>query len=438
MSNINNTIENTPQSPTAEIIAIGTELLLGHTINTDATIIAQELASVGINIYFMQTVGDNAERLTTALETALKRSHIVITTGGLGPTPDDLSKNIVAKVCKQPLTINATALETLKTRYASIKLEPNQIQQAYFPANAHILANALGTAPGCAVPCGQNQWVCMLPGPPNELEPMLKQSLLPLLQEHFPTGILATSKLRVFGLSEANIAQTLGDLTTHANPTVATYAGNGEIMVRLTAHAATFEQANELLTPYKEQILSLLGSYLYGIDVDSLEVLVVAELRHRHLTLALAESCTGGLLAKRITDQSGASDIFGFGFVTYANEAKIELLGVQDATLAAHGAVSAETAQAMAQGARARGHADLALAITGIAGPLGGTHEKPVGLVYISLACAHTTFTRCLKPHPYFRTRSSIRQRSANHALDMLRRYLFNLPVEDTWAITQS
>ena len=420
----------------AEIIAIGTELLLGHTTNTDATIIARELATLGINLHFVQTVGDNPSRLKTALETALTRSQIIITTGGLGPTDDDLSKNVVAAVTGQKLIPDAETLTKLEQIHGHIKkVEEIQKRQAFFPENSIIFKNPVGTAPGCAVPYGQNQWICMLPGPPHELTNMLENSLVPFLKEKFDLGTLYTKKLRVFGIGEAHIAETLGSLLDGQNPTIATYAGNGETMVRVTAKANNPTLASEMIAPIETEIVKRLGSFLYGVDVECLEELVVAELRKKKLHLALAESCTGGLVAKRITDQPGASEIFGFGFVTYANEAKMELLDVPLETLEKYGAVSQQTATFMAKGALKAAHADIGLAITGIAGPDGGTATKPVGLVYLALADKKETFLRCLKPHKYYQTRQANRLRAANHALDMLRRYLFNLPISELWPV---
>ena len=356
----------------AEIISIGTELLLGQTINTDATIIARELASVGIDLHFVQTVGDNPDRLKKALEIALSRSQIIITTGGLGPTDDDLSKNVVATVTGKPLTLDNRSFGKLKEMHTQREMEEIQKRQAFFPENSVILENTIGTAPGCAVQIGQYQWICMLPGPPHELKPMLEKSLIPLFKEKFPLGVLYSKKLRVFGLTEAKVAQILGTLLNNQNPTTATYAANGEVMVRVTAKADSLPKAKDMMAPIIREIAKRLGSFLYSADVECLEDLVVAELRRRKLKLAVAESCTGGLVAKRITDQPGASEIFGFGFVTYANEAKMELLDVPADILQKYGAVSQETAKLMAQGARKAGHADLAIAITGIAGPDGG------------------------------------------------------------------
>lgn len=419
----------------AEIISIGTELLLGQTINTDATIIARELASVGIDLHFVQTVGDNPDRLKKALEIALSRSQIIITTGGLGPTDDDLSKNVVATVTGKPLTLDNRSFGKLKEMHTQREMEEIQKRQAFFPENSVILENTIGTAPGCAVQIGQYQWICMLPGPPHELKPMLEKSLIPLFKEKFPLGVLYSKKLRVFGLTEAKVAQILGTLLNNQNPTTATYAANGEVMVRVTAKADSLPKAKDMMAPIIREIAKRLGSFLYSADVECLEDLVVAELRRRKLKLAVAESCTGGLVAKRITDQPGASEIFGFGFVTYANEAKMELLDVPADILQKYGAVSQETAKLMAQGARKAGHADLAIAITGIAGPDGGTPTKPVGLIYIALADGKDTYLRCLKPNKYFHTRTINRQRAANHALDMLRRYLLKLPIAELWPV---
>ena len=424
--------------PSAEIISLGTELLIGHTINTDATFVARELQALGFALYRIHTVGDNLLRAEDLLREAVKRSRLVITTGGLGPTDDDLTKEVVARVAGRPQVLFPEALSTLKklgkNLHWSREHSEQETRQAYFPEGSILLPNSMGTAPGCAVPTDSGTWICLLPGPPSELVPMLQKELVPFLQERFSLPPIFSHYVRLFGLGESALATQIPDLLNASDPTCATYVGGADLTLRLTTRAENPSEAKKKMAPALAAIRHRLGELVYGVDVENLEAVVVAELLRQKKCVALAESCTGGLVAKRLTDQSGASNVFGFGFVTYANAAKTKLLGVPEETLARFGAVSRETCEAMARGARREGEADFGLALTGIAGPTGGSAEKPVGLVYLGLADEERVFVRRLLPHAAFCTREGIRQRSANHAFDMLRRRLLGLPVEAGWA----
>ncbi len=413
----------------AEIISVGTELLLGHTVNTDATHVARMLAEQGLDLVRVQTVGDNAGRLEETVRAALERASVVIATGGLGPTDDDLTRETVARLAGLPLEEDSGSLARLHEYFGDRPLPANERRQALLPRGARPFPNAVGTAPGCAVPVGRDQWILLLPGPPGELLPMLEASVRPFLRE-LCGGVIASFMARVFGMGEGAVAVRLGSLTAGSNPTVATYAGDGEMFVRVTAKAADHAAARALAEPVLAEVLRLLGHVVYGVDVPSLEAVVVAELARQGKSLATAESCTGGLIARRITDQPGASGVFGCGLVTYANEAKTRLAGVPGDMLRAHGAVSPQVALAMARGVRESAGADLGLGVTGIAGPGGGTPQKPVGLVYIALADAQGAWLRELRPQGQYPGRDMVRRLSASHALDMVRRRLSGLPVE--------
>lgn len=419
----------------AEIISVGTELLLGHTVNRDAAIVARMLAELGINLHNAQTVGDNPVRLAEALELAASRSEIIITTGGLGPTDDDLTKSTVAAFAGVDLAENAEAMQRLREYFGGRSMSRNQTRQAYLPAGAVIFPNDLGTAAGCAVAFNGEDaggHIIMLPGPPRELEHMLAKYVRPFLGR-LSGGVIYSTQLHVFGIGEGAAAEALGELLGGANPTAATYAHGGEMFVKITARAETEIEARDLCAPLIEETCRLLGDAVYSQDIPSLEQAAVSRLKERGLTLATAESCTGGLTAKRITDIPGASAVFPLGVVTYANDAKERVLDVPAELLRRHGAVSPEVARAMAEGVRRLAGSDLGIGITGIAGPDGGTEEKPVGLVYIALAGADFCYVRETRPTGRYLGRSFVRERAASHALDLVRRHLQGLPLELHW-----
>lgn len=415
----------------AEIISVGTELLLGHTINSDATYVARELAALGVDLMHVHTVGDNVGRLESALRDALSRSDLVVTTGGLGPTEDDLTKETAARVAGAPLREHAESVQQLLEYFGERPMSANQRKQAFLPEGCTAFANKEGTAPGCAVPVRSmpgNKIIIMLPGPPSELIPMLRGQVTPYLQQMCGEAI-ASFMVRVFGMGEGPAALRIADLTHSLNPTAATYASDGEMFVRVTAKAENAAAAEALAAPMITAVRERLGDVVYGVDVENLESTVVDELIRRKLTLATAESCTGGLLASRITDRPGASSVFETGLVTYADAAKIQLLAVPEEMLRVHGAVSEDVACCMAENVRTRYGADLGVGITGIAGPDGGSDAKPVGLVYIAVSDGQTTHRRAMRPQGRYLGRAWTRRRAVNHALDMLRRYLTGLPV---------
>ncbi|WP_258360077.1 competence/damage-inducible protein A [Moorella sulfitireducens (nom. illeg.)] len=371
----------------AEAIFTGTEMLLGQIVNTNAAYLGRQLAAAGINLYRQVVVGDNLERIREAINNARRRADLIIVGGGLGPTEDDLSREALAAALNLPLVEDAAARENV-TRYFAARrrpMPPGNLKQALLPAGARALDNPYGTAAGIFLE-HEEKIYALLPGPPREFEPMVVDRLLPLLESYGARREVIFSRvLKIAGMGESAVEEVLKDLLHGDNPTLAPLAKPGEVTLRLTARAGNPEQARELIMPLEAAIRERLGDYIFGSDADTLEGVTGTILAGRHLTLAVAESCTGGLLAHRVTNVPGSSDYFLGGMVTYSNEAKIKLLGVAEEILAAHGAVSPEVAAAMARGVRRAFAADIGVGITGIAGPGGSTPAKPVGLVYIGL-----------------------------------------------------
>jgi len=408
---------------------VGTELLLGQTVDTNAAYIAERLAANGINVYFKATVGDNWTRFAAVLAQALTRADVVIISGGLGPTEDDLTREVVAAVLHRPLVEDPQALAAIERWFAVSHrpMPPSARKQALIPEGARIIANANGTAPGFIVEHG-NQTVVCLPGVPYEMKPMFDEVVLPYLRERYGlAGALYSRVLKFCGIGESALEERVRDLQHSANPTVAPYASLGEVKIRITARAENAEEAERLIAPVQQEIVRRVGEYMYGIDEDTVEGVAGRALLQAGWTLALAESCTGGLIAKRITDVPGSSAYFLGGVVSYSNEAKVKLLGVSEKTLAEHGAVSAPVAEQMALGAAERFGATLAVAVTGIAGPGGGSEAKPVGLVYI--ACALNGRAKAYR-FQFQGGREQVRGLTAQTALDLIRRHALGLSTE--------
>lgn len=411
----------------AEILCIGTEVLLGDVVNTNAAYLGKRLSESGFNVYHHAVCGDNRARMTEALTLALSRSELVVVTGGLGPTYDDITKEVTAELFGLALVEHPEIVERLEAYFAARGrvMTPNNRKQALIPEGAHIFENNYGTADGLAV-SDTSKTVILLPGPPREMRPMLDHEVLPYLKAA-SDHILLSTNVHIFGMGESSVENALYDLMKNAeNPTVAPYVNDGEVRLRVSARAENAEKAKELIAPVVQVITDTLGEAVYGVDVPSIESVLVQKLQEAHKTVAFAESCTGGLIAKRLTDVPGASEVFGYGFVTYANGAKMRLLGVSEETLETHGAVSPETAREMAEGARRVSGADIAVAVTGIAGPGGGTAEKPVGLVYMGVATEQGVRTHKLTLGGHKGAdRAYIRTLTATHAfkaaLDILR-----------------
>jgi nicotinamide-nucleotide amidase len=406
----------------AELIAVGTEILLGDIVNTDAQVISQGLSELGINVYYQTVVGDNPQRLERAIREAKDRADIIITTGGLGPTLDDLTKETLASVFGKKMELHQPSLDRITEFFRKIgrEMTPNNEKQAWLPEGCTVFVNEWGTAPGCGFEA-DGKHVLMLPGPPRECTPMWEHCAKPYLYP-LAGGCIVSHSVRVFGLGESAMEDRLHDLmATMTNPTIAPYAKTSECFARVTAMAVTEEEAEKLLAPVVDQVVEMLGADVYGVDVDSLEQVVGDGLRERGMTLAVAESCTGGLLSKRITDLPGASDYYLGGVCSYSNDAKMKLLGVQKETLDQFGAVSAQTAEEMAEGAAKTLGADVGVGITGIAGPGGATEGKEVGLVYISVYFKGELITR--KTNNSL-GRDRVRNQAASTALDLIRRKL--------------
>lgn len=370
---------------TCTLISVGTELLLGDIVNTNARYLSQRLAELGIDVMFQYTVGDNAERLKTALEEALKKSEMVILTGGLGPTPDDITKEVCADFFGIPLRSDEKSLENIRSYFKnkSAVMPESNLKQAMLPKGSIILENRNGTAPGCIM--GKDgKFIAVLPGPPREMEPMFESGVVPFLKR-FSSGVIKSHTVRTFGIGESAMAERVSDLINLKNPTVAPYAKTGEALLRITAKAESEEEAEELISPVIEKIKNRFGELVYAVDSESIEQATVALLKEKGLTVATAESCTAGLISKRLTDISGASQVFDCTIVSYSNEIKQKLLGVEENKLKKYGAVSPIVAAQMALGAKKISGADLAVGVTGIAGPESDGTDKPVGLVYIAV-----------------------------------------------------
>lgn len=408
----------------AEILCIGTELLMGQIVNTNAAYISKRLPDVGIGVYYQTVVGDNHLRVEECLKLALERCDIVIITGGLGPTKDDLTKEAVANHFKKKLVMDENSLKHIEEFFISIgrEMTENNKRQALFPEGSIILDNPNGTAPGCLI--NENgKMVFMLPGPPKEMIPMFENSVMKKLDEKLDWK-LESRFLKVFGIGESSMETLLMDLIENQlNPTVAPYAKEGEVTLRVTAKCQKNSNADVLLLPLIQEIENRLGNYLYSKNGESLEAVAMKLLLERNKTVSFAESCTGGLISGTLTALSGSSKVLKSSYVTYSNSSKISDLGVKGETLDNFGAVSGETVIEMAIGAREKSNSDIALAVSGIAGPDGGTDEKPVGLVYIAICGENGIVTKKLNIHG---DRNRVRNLTVLNAFDMIRRYLIN------------
>lgn len=377
----------------AEILCVGTELLLGNITNTNAAYLSRELADLGIFTYYQSVVGDNPERLKKALAISLERSDIVIMTGGLGPTYDDLTKETVAEMFGLDMEMHDHSRGRIAAFFANLgrEITKNNEKQAMMPAGAVVFDNDYGTAPALSVE-KDNKTCILLPGPPREMEPIFQDKIKPYLLGK-SQAVLRSKTVHIFGMGESAVEAELVDLMKDAvNPTIAPYAKEGEVELRVTSLGKDAAECDEKINGSIEQIKKRIGEKIYGIDVASLQNALILKLRECGLTLATAESCTGGLIGGRITSVSGSSDVYLGGAVTYSNELKMKMLGVKKETLDKFGAVSRETAAEMAEGIRRESGADIAVSVTGIAGPGGGTETKPVGLVYIGV-CIRKKFS---------------------------------------------
>ncbi|MDD2421344.1 MAG: competence/damage-inducible protein A [Heliobacteriaceae bacterium] len=406
----------------AELVSTGTELLLGQTLNTNAQFLAERLAGLGIYCYYQTTVGDNPDRVRQVVEKALTRTDLVITTGGLGPTMDDLTKEVVADLLGIPLVLHPDLLAGIEAFFSQRgrQMPENNKKQAMLPVGAIPVPNKFGTAPGLIVEKG-NKTVVMLPGPPFEMRPMFDESVISYLaaRRQQSPGVLCSRVLKVIGPGESVIENRLQDLITgQTNPTLALLARDEELHIRLTARAAAVEVAAEIIQAYETEIRQRLYPYVYGVDNETMGSVVGQLLLRNGWQLAVAESCTGGLIGDLLTNVPGASAYFSLGVTTYSNQAKMGILGIDQGLLRDYGAVSPQTAAAMARAVRQLAGAEIGLSVTGIAGPDGGTREKPVGLAYLSYADGSGEVVKEIRQ---FGDRVTIKLKTAYAALNWLR-----------------
>ncbi|MBU5486059.1 competence/damage-inducible protein A [Clostridium sp. MSJ-11] len=406
----------------AEIISIGTEILLGDILNTNAEYLSKRLANLGVYLYHQSVVGDNAKRLEDELERAFSRSDLVITTGGLGPTKDDLTKEIGAEYFNISMELHEESYIKLTEYFKkqNRELTENNIKQAYFPVGSIILPNHFGTAPGCIIN-KNDKILILLPGPPKENIPMFENYVVPYINK-LSNNTLISKTLRICGMGESMVATKINNIIDNqSNPTVAPYAKDNEVTLRITAKANNKEEGEKLIAPVENEIRNILGDNIYGINEDTLEGVVGEILIENNLTISVAESCTGGLLCGKLVNYPGISKVLIEGCVTYSNSSKMKRLGVSKSTLDKFGAVSEETAKEMAEGIAKASNSNIGISVTGIAGPDGGTTEKPVGLVYVGIYINGETFVKKLHLSG---NRQTVRERTVTFALDWLRRLL--------------
>ena len=426
--------------PTAEIIAVGSELLLGGRVDTNSLFLSESLAEHGIEVRFKSVVGDDVDDIGVAVANAAKRAKLVLTTGGLGPTVDDVTREAVSQVTGHPLRLRPRALESIKTRLQSAgrPVTENQRRQAFLPVGAVLLANPAGIAPGFAVKWKRCRIVC-LPGVSHKARRMCTESLLPILrQEGLLSSAIETRTIHTYGLLEGEIDNRLRGIITAASPFrlgllasplgVAVSLTRSENMERRRAGQGSPIKSAASLDSLMDEVIAKLGQHVFSIDGRTMEEMVGQHLRDRGFTIALAESCTGGLIAHRLTQVAGSSAYVDRGVVCYDNRAKIELLGVSESSLKKYGAVSAQVAKAMAKGIRTKSKVDVGLSVTGIAGPGGGTASKPVGRVYVGLATSKESYTKEFQFHG---ERETIKLRSSQAALDVLRRWLCHASLDE-------
>ena len=409
----------------AEIITVGTEILLGDILNTNCRYLSRELAAMGIEMYYQITVGDNEERLLKTLEESLNRSDIVICTGGLGPTEDDITKEVCAKYFGYELELHKPSLDAMIERFKHMNRVPtkNNEKQAYFPKEAYILKNDNGTAPGCIME-KEGKMIVVLPGPPKEMESMFENYVKPYLSK-LTDDVIESEVLRIIGVGESKVENDILDIIdSQTNPTIATYAKGYECTLRITAKAKSVEEAKELIKPMSDEMKRRFGQSLYATGETSIEEVVSKMLVENNLKIAVAESCTGGMVSASLINYPGISSVFMEGCVTYSNEAKMKSLGVKKETLDVYGAVSDKCAKEMASGVAARYNTNIGIATTGIAGPDGGTDEKPVGLVYFGIYINGKVIS---KKYVFNGDRQGVRERATRTILNDLRLELLNM-----------
>jgi len=405
---------------TAEILSVGTELLLGNIVDTNAAFLSQELAGIGISVFRQTTVGDNHGRLFCALTSAFENAEMVIVSGGLGPTQDDITKAVSAEYFGRELVMHKESLERAEARFAGRRMPENIERNAIIPSGSQVLKNDNGTAPGVVIE-GEGKILILLPGPPHEMMPMFTNHVIPFLREK-SGEVFVSHTLKIIGRGESEVETILSDLiTAQTNPTIAPYAKIGEVHVRLTASAKSEAAAEALIKPIEAEIHNRLNPHIYSSNGSTLPEVVISLLKQKKHTLAIAESCTGGLIMSELVSVPGCSSVILEGLCTYSNEAKTARLGVNAELIKTHGAVSPQVAAAMAENVAKTSGAAIGISTTGVAGPDGGTADKPVGLIYIGMHINGETETAMLN---IVGSRNIVRNRAATQALDMLRRRL--------------
>jgi len=421
---------NDISSKGVEILSIGTELLLGNIVNTNAQWISEQLSQLGLNHFRQSTVGDNCERIIKVIQEISKRSSLLITTGGLGPTPDDLTTEAIAKAFNEPLFERHNLWDEIKQKLSNSKLQRNSSslrKQCFFPKNAQIINNPRGTAPGMIWEPIKGFTVLTFPGVPSEMKTMWEETALGFFKNKFTERYsFFSNTLKFSGIGESTVAEKIKDLLNLRNPTVAPYANLGEVKLRITARAKNEVEAKNIIKPVKEKLKKEFSKFIFGENHDTLPSVLIKELAKRNQTVVFAESCTGGLLSASITSISGSSQVFKGSIVSYSNELKNLLLNISADKLKKYGAVSEEVCEAMAINVKENLGADWSIAISGIAGPKGGSQEKPVGLVYISISGPNNHITNIKKIFNSTRNRIEIQTLSVNVCLNSLRLILLS------------
>jgi len=419
-----------PNSKGVEILSIGTELLLGNITNTNAQWISEQLSQLGLNHFRQSTVGDNRDRIIKVIQEISQRSNLLITTGGLGPTPDDLTTEAIATSFDVSLFERPHLWDEIKQKTSNSKLQDNSSslrKQCFFPKNAQIINNPRGTAPGMIWEPIKGFTILTFPGVPSEMKTMWKETAFDFIKTKFSDSYSFFSKtLKFSGIGESSVAEKINDILNLKNPTVAPYANLGEVKLRITARAKNEVEAKNIIQPVKEKLKKKFPKFIFGEDNDTLPSVLIKELAKRNETIVFAESCTGGLLSSSITSISGSSQVFQGSIVSYSNELKNSLLNISEDNLKKYGAVSEEVCEAMAINVKNRLGADWAIGVSGIAGPNGGSQEKPVGLVYISIAGPNNHITNIKKKYNSTRNRIEIQTLSVNVCLNSLRLILLS------------
>lgn len=415
-----------------ELISVGTEILLGNIVNTNAAYLAEKCAGLGLSCYYQDVVGDNEQRLYDTISTALARADILLLSGGLGPTQDDLTKEVAAKVMQKPLYLHEESKAAIQQFFEKrgMEITDNNWKQAMVPEGCIVVDNPNGTAPGIIM-AQDGKHVILMPGPPNEMIPMFETSIMPYLS-NLQSCVIFSQTVKVCGVGESKVETMVQDLIeSQTNPTIATYAKTGEVHLRVTARAEDEKEAKKLVKPMVKELKRRFGNHIYTTDDEvTLEKAVVDLLLANKLTISTVESCTGGLLAARLINVPGVSEVFKSGYITYSNKAKRRLLGIKKNLLLKHGAVSEQIAREMAKGAALVSKADVTVSITGIAGPDGGTEDKPVGLVYIGCnVCGRITVKEC----HFSGNRAKIRENTVSSALSLMRECILQYYSEVTF-----